>query len=125
MVVGDIGAGLSVQAMDREEKKIAKMRERNSIRLERFMNARERTIGKDLGALKMQMEEKQKIKQLEKNLEDFAMAQQLKIANILEAREMEAKKLRKLQNDQLKKEWNVHIESRKNRNKKRFNAYRY
>jgi len=116
MTVGDIGMGLGVQAMEKEAKKIALTRDRNKARLEKFMNARERTIGIDMDGLSKQIEGKKRLKELEKNLDNFAMSQQIKIANILEAREMDQRRLRAKENEGLLKEWALHAEARKNRN---------
>ena len=52
--------------MEKEENRIKGIQARNQERLQRFLNARERTIGLNVQALDAQVEEKRRLKELEK-----------------------------------------------------------
>ena len=52
--------------MEKENNRIKGIQARNQERLQRFLNARERTIGLNVQALDAQVEEKRRLKELEK-----------------------------------------------------------
>lgn len=51
---------------EKESRKLAERQARDRARVQRFINARSRTIGVDKGALAVQLEEKRRIQELEK-----------------------------------------------------------
>ena len=57
---------IHVRAMEKEENRLNMKRAQNKARLQRFLDARTRTIGLDVGALNAQMEQRKKMKELEK-----------------------------------------------------------
>jgi hypothetical protein len=58
---------LKVDAMNREEARINAIRERGELRRDKFLNARQRTIGVDVDALNRQIAEKEAQKLYETN----------------------------------------------------------
>lgn len=58
-----------VQAMEKDAARIEGIQARNQVRLQRFLNARQRTIGLDVQALNDQIEEKRRLKELQKDTE--------------------------------------------------------
>lgn len=57
---------LQVKAMEKDAARIQGIQARNQVRLQRFLNARQRTIGLDVETLNNQIEEKRRLKELEK-----------------------------------------------------------
>lgn len=55
--------------MEKDAARIEGIQARNQVRLQRFLNARQRTIGLDVQALNDQIEEKRRLKELQKDTE--------------------------------------------------------
>lgn len=56
---------LQDKALAKEERKLAERAARDRARVQRFMNARARTMGVDANALAAQLEEKRRLKEME------------------------------------------------------------
>jgi len=81
---------LNVVAEQKNMLRIEAIRERNRIRRERILNARERTIGIDSMALARQVAERKQMRQQEKQSNLDYQSRCTEIMKILEARDTEA-----------------------------------
>ena len=57
---------LQDEALAKESRRLAERQARDRARVQRFMDARSRTIGVDAGALAIQLEEKARLEELER-----------------------------------------------------------
>jgi len=103
---------LHVRAMEKEENRLNMKRAQNKARLQRFLDARTRTIGVDVAALNAQMEQRKKMKELEKEADRLEAQRNAEIVRILEAQEHEDRLSKKEAIDTFKTQWEQQIKER-------------
>jgi len=103
---------LHVRAMEKEENRLNMKRAQNKARLQRFLDARTRTIGVDVAALNAQMEQRKKIKDLEKEADRIEAQRTAEIVKILEAQEHADRMSKKEAIDTFKLQWEQQLEER-------------
>jgi len=96
---------IHVRAMEKEENRLNMKRAQNKARLQRFLDARTRTIGLDVGALNAQMEQRKKMKELEKEADRLEAQRNAEIVKILEAQEHADRLSKKQAIDSFKVQW--------------------
>jgi len=94
-----------VDAMDMEQRKLVAMRERGEARRDRFLNARQRTIGVDVEALNQQMAEKEARDEDESAATESRHMRERHIATLIEQREAEEREMKRRELRDLKSTW--------------------
>jgi hypothetical protein len=105
--------------MDREQQKLVAMRERAEARRDRFLNARQRTIGVDVGALNQQMAEKEARDEDESAASESRYMRERYIATLIEQREAEEREMKRRELRDLKSTWDEQAARPKNQVAKR------
>ena len=91
--------------MDMEQRKLVAMRERGEARRDRFLNARQRTIGVDVEALNQQMAEKEARDEDESAATESRHMRERHIATLIEQREAEEREMKRRELRDLKSTW--------------------
>ena len=94
--------GANPMALEREQARIEGYRARNTVRVDRFLNARCRLIGVDKQALDAQVAEHAAQKQAERDAAAAELAQQQQIQALMEARDAEQREIRAAETERVR-----------------------
>lgn len=99
------GDRLQDALLAKEDAKIQRKREMFEQRRVRILNAKVRLIGLDVQALNAQVEEKNRMREAEREEDRFARAQALEIERLLAGAQEEERQMREFQMNQIKQSW--------------------